>query len=95
MCEHLGPLPLFLTFTCDDISKMMKNAIGLQEPWKDPVMFALHFRQKWTKFSSEYVMKKWGKKIGGIRDWSYVMEIQGIIYFQIEIFFLKNFNFFF
>jgi hypothetical protein len=80
MCEELGPPELFLTFSCDDLSEEFKNATGCDEPWTDPIIFAQHYKRKWTKFFSVYIMKRWSRKIGGIRDWSYVMEIQGILF---------------
>lgn len=77
MCEQLGPPQLFLTFSCDDLSPQFKHATGSEEPWTDPVIFAGQYRRKWTRFFSYYIMKRWGPSIGGIRDWSYVLEIQG------------------
>ncbi|KAK4520015.1 Glutamate--tRNA ligase mitochondrial [Mucor velutinosus] len=75
MCDNLGPLQLFLTFTCDGKAPAFQNATGLRDTWKDPVLFAIHFQRKWNKLF-EIIKKQWATKIGGITDWCYVMEIQ-------------------
>ena len=74
--HNLGEPQLFLTFTCDDTAQNMRNATGCFRPWEDPIFFANHFKRKWHEFFSKYLLKKWGRKIGGIRDYSWVMEIQ-------------------
>lgn len=79
MCDELGPPQLFLTFSCDDKAPAFINATGLKETWRDPVLFSLHFQRKWTKFF-RIIKKQWASIIGGITDWCYVMEIQGIIF---------------
>lgn len=76
MSEELGAPQLFLTFTCDDVAEEFKHACRTKEPWTDPVIFAKHYNRKWNKFFSVYIKKRWAQKIGGITDWSYVMEIQ-------------------
>lgn len=77
MCEELGAPQIFMTFSCDDLAQEFKNATNEELPWKDPVIFALHFRRKWKEFFTNYIMHKWSRMIGGITDWTYVMEIQG------------------
>lgn len=74
--QNLGEPQIFMTFTCDDTEETMKRATGLNAPWEDPVLFALHFKRKWTTFFSKYVLAKWGFKIGGIKDFCWVVEIQ-------------------
>lgn len=76
--ENLGAPQLFLTFTCDDKSEDFKNILrdDAQFPWEDPVLFTLHFRRKWQKFFTDYICKKFAAQIGGIKEFSWVMEIQ-------------------
>lgn len=76
--EKLGAPQLFLTFTCDDKSADFKNLQdeGMKFPWEDPVLFSLHFRRKWLEFFTNYICKHFARQIGGINDFSWVMEIQ-------------------
>ena len=74
--SNLGEPQLFLTFTCEDTARYMKNATGCERPWEDPILFANHFRRKWNEFFGKYLLKKWSSKIGGINDYCWVMEIQ-------------------
>lgn len=76
--EELGPPQLFLTFTCDDKSIDFKNIQDdeMRFPWEDPVLFALHFRRKWLEFFKITINKHFANQIGGINDYSWVMEIQ-------------------
>ena len=79
MCEELGAPQLFLTFSCDDSAPFLKNGTGLRETWRDPVLFASLFQRKWKKFLS--LMKtELGEMVGGIQDWCYVLEIQGMLF---------------
>lgn len=50
ICDELGPPQLFLTFSCHDTALQMKNATGIKETWKDPILFAMHFQRKWLNF---------------------------------------------
>lgn len=86
MFKNLGEPQLFLTFTCEDTSASMKNATGCFQPWEDPILFANHFKRKWQEFFNVYVLKKWASKIGGIKDFCWVMEIQdrGNIYLYLR-----------
>lgn len=75
--ENLGAPQLFLTFTCDDKSEDFKNLSSTPDrPWEDPVLFSLHFKRKWQEFFRTYVLKNFGNQIGGIKEYSWVMEIQ-------------------
>lgn len=76
--ENLGAPQLFLTFSCHDGSADFQMITGEKrfDTWKDPVLFAFHFRRKWKEFFQKYIMKSFAEQIGGIRDFSYVMEIQ-------------------
>lgn len=77
--ENLGSPQLFLTFTCIDTSEDFQNLLGNDRgsrPWIDPVLFALHFKRKWHYFFQNHIMKSFAQQIGGIRDYSYVMEVQ-------------------
>lgn len=76
--ENLGAPQLFLTFTCIDTSDDFQNLLGKSnaKPWTDPVLFALHYKRKWHQFFEKYIMKSFANQIGGIRDYSYVMEVQ-------------------
>lgn len=76
--EKLGAPQLFLTFTCDDKSADFKNIQDedMKFPWEDPVLFSLHFRRKWLEFFKIYISKHFANQIGGILDYSWVMEIQ-------------------
>ena len=78
ICDRfLGFPQLFLTFSCDDLAEDMKKACGLSkvnnvpgfkahavEPWLDPVLFAPHFKRKWTQFCAEHLIRRghygWG-----------------------------------
>jgi len=76
--DNLGAPELFLTFTCDDKSKDFKGLSDpdVQFPWEDPVTFAMHFKRKWQKFFTDYICKHFAKQIGGIKELSWVIEIQ-------------------
>lgn len=74
--ENLGAPQLFLTFTCDDNSKDFKGLSDANHPWEDPVLFASHFKRKWFRFFRKYIMNIFAAQIGGINDYSWVMEIQ-------------------
>lgn len=45
-------------------------------PWEDPVLFSFHFRSKWLEFFKITRSKHFAKQIGGMKDQSWVMEIQ-------------------
>lgn len=74
--ENLGSPQLFLTLSCDDKSQDFKGLGQAKEPWEDPILFALHFKRKWLKFFQKYILKHFAEQIGGIKDYSWVMEIQ-------------------
>lgn len=76
--ENLGAPQLFLTFTCDDKSADFKNIQDedTKFPWEDPVLFSQHFRRRWLRFFKIYIQGHFARQIGGIKDYSWVMEIQ-------------------
>ncbi|KAG2191493.1 hypothetical protein INT47_013068 [Mucor saturninus] len=76
--ENLGFPQLFLTFTCDDKSADFKNIQDedTKFPWEDPVLFSQHFRRRWIRFFKIYIQGHFARQIGGIKDYSWVMEIQ-------------------
>lgn len=74
--DNLGAPQLFLTFTCADTSDDFVNLNGDNQPWEDPIKFTFHWRRKWQKFFLENILKFFGETIGGIKDHSWVMEIQ-------------------
>src|SRR6478735_1514018 len=76
--DNLGAPQLFLTFTCDDKSEDFKGILsdGIRFPWEDPVLFSQHFKRKWLKFFTDYICKHFARQIGGIKEHSWVMEIQ-------------------
>ncbi|KAG1461974.1 hypothetical protein G6F55_003251 [Rhizopus delemar] len=76
--ENLGALQLFLIFACDDKSEDFKGILsdGIWFPWEDPFLFSLHFKRKWLRFFIYYVCKHFARQIGGIKEHSWVMEIQ-------------------
>lgn len=74
--RNLGAPQLFLTFSCNDYSEDFSNATGTQYPWEDPVLFANHFRRKWIRFFDKYVLGHFATSIGGVNDYSWVLEIQ-------------------
>lgn len=67
---------LFMTFTCNDFSEDMLGAVDTSEPWSDPVLFAQHFKNKWTHFFQNIIKGKWANKIGGINHFYWVLELQ-------------------
>jgi hypothetical protein len=75
--ENLNAPQLFLTFTWDDKSDDFKGLSDTpDQPWEDPVLFSLRFKRKWQEFFKTYVLRHFAKQIGGIKDYSWVMEIQ-------------------
>lgn len=65
-----------MTFTCNDRSADFNNLFGNgQHPWEDPVLFAAHWKRKWQKFFQTYILKHFANSIGGVKDFSRVMEI--------------------
>lgn len=74
--ENLGSPQLFLTFSCDDKSSDFKGLGDAQNPWEDPILFSLHFKRKWQKFFQKHILKHFADQIGGIQEYSWVMEIQ-------------------
>lgn len=76
MFEEFGEPQLFFTVTCDDFAAHVKRAVGGSSPWKDPVLFGMHFKRCWQEFLTHYVLRVFGRSIGGIRNWSWVMEVQ-------------------
>lgn len=76
--DNLGAPQLFLTFTCDDKSEDFKGILrdGSQFAWDDPVLFSQHFKRKWLEFFTVYICKHFARQIGGIKEHSWVMEIQ-------------------
>lgn len=76
--ENLGAPQLFLTFTCDDNSLDFVGLTGGNQhhAWEDPVLFSLHFKRKWQEFFRIHILKHFASQIGGIKDYSWVMEIQ-------------------
>lgn len=74
--REFGEPQLFMTFSCDDFAPDMLNAVNSAKPWDDPVLFALHFQRKWFRFFNVYIKKHFSKKIGGIKHWAWVMEVQ-------------------
>ena len=76
--DNLGAPQLFLTFTCDDKSEDFKGILrdGSQFAWDDPVLFYQHFKRKWLEFFTIYICKHFARQIGGIKEHSWVMEIQ-------------------
>jgi len=47
-----------------------------EHPWDNPVSFALHWKQKWLKFFNDYVLGHFAKQTGGVKEHSWVMEMQ-------------------
>lgn len=75
--NNLGAPQLFMTFTCNDRSADFNNLFDNgQHPWEDPVLFAAHWKRKWQKFFQTYILKHFANSIGGVKDFSWVMEIQ-------------------
>lgn len=74
--NNLGAPQLFLTFSCNDYSPDFAAATGTQYPWEDPVLFANHFKRKWKHFFNVYVLGHFANMIGGVKDFSWVLEIQ-------------------
>lgn len=74
--RHFGDPQIFMTFSCDDFAPDMLKAVNSNKPWNDPVLFAMHFQHKWAHFFSTCVLKTWARRIGGIRHWAWVMEVQ-------------------
>jgi hypothetical protein len=75
--ENLGSPQLFLTFSCDDDSDDFKNLIpGMINAWDDPVVFAQHWKRKWLKFFNKYILKYFADQIGGVKEYSWVLEVQ-------------------
>lgn len=76
--ENLGAPQLFLTFTCNDSSDDFKNLLSddMRYSWEDPVLFSQHYRRKWLHFFKIVIRQHFGNQIGGIKEYSWVMEIQ-------------------
>lgn len=74
--NNLGAPQLFLTFSCNDYSPDFSAATGTEHPWQDPVLFSNHFKRRWNHFFNKYVLGYFAKKIGGVEDFSWVLEIQ-------------------
>ncbi|CEP08738.1 hypothetical protein [Parasitella parasitica] len=62
--------------SCDDFSDNIAAATGTEYPWEDPVLFANHFRRKWNYFFEKHVLGHFARQIGGIKDYSWVLETQ-------------------
>ncbi|CEP08961.1 hypothetical protein, partial, partial [Parasitella parasitica] len=74
--RNLGSPQLFLTFSCDDYSSDFTAATGTSKPWEDPVLFSAHFKRKWLCFFEKHLLGHFARDIGGIKDYSWVLEIQ-------------------
>lgn len=74
--QNLGSPQLFLTFSCNDFSEDFSAATGTKYPWEDPVLFSNHFHRKWIRFFDKHILGSFAKTIGGISDYSWVLEIQ-------------------
>lgn len=74
--ENPGAPQLFLTFTCDDKSPDFKNLLegDIKFSWEDS--FLITSRQKWLQFFKTVICKHFAEQIGGIKEHSWVMEIQ-------------------
>ncbi|CEP11262.1 hypothetical protein [Parasitella parasitica] len=73
--ENLGSPQLFLTITCNDFAPEYQQYDG-QQPWDDAVMFATKFKRNFEELFSKYILKNLSKKVEGISDWAWTMEIQ-------------------
>lgn len=85
MFKVFGTPQLFLTFSCDDFNQDFIHACSPTEipddnmrPCSDPVLFAAYFKRQWLAVFEQYVRSDagLGGMVGGIREWSWVMEIQ-------------------
>ncbi|KAG1084039.1 hypothetical protein G6F42_021956 [Rhizopus arrhizus] len=85
MFKAFGTPQLFLTFSCDDFNQDFIRACSPTEIpddnmrlWNDPVSFAAYFKRQWLAVFEQYVRSDagLGGMVGGIREWSWVMEIQ-------------------
>lgn len=77
MFKQLGPPQLFLTFTCNDFAEEYVNLLQEKKPWEDPVLFTMHFKRCFHHFFTTYITKSsFARKVGGIKDWSYTIELQ-------------------
>lgn len=74
--DNLGAPQLFLTFSCNDYSPDFASATGTDHPWQDPVLFSNHFKRRWLNFFSKHILGHFADKIGGVKDYSWVLEIQ-------------------
>jgi hypothetical protein len=73
--DNLGAPQLFLIFSCDDNSDDFKKISNGGHPWGDPVLFTNHWKRKWSKLFIAHILKNFGNQIGGILEYSWVMEI--------------------
>jgi hypothetical protein len=76
MFAELGPPQIFFTVTCDDFAEHVKRACFSDQPWKDPVLFAMHFKRCFQEFFFHYVIHVFGPKVGNIHEWHYTVEAQ-------------------
>ncbi|CEP09614.1 hypothetical protein [Parasitella parasitica] len=75
--ENLGSPQLFLTFTCNDSSLDFKDLVpDTAHSWDDPATFVAHWKRKWQEFFKKYVLGHFADQIGGVKEHSWVMEIQ-------------------
>ncbi|CEP09900.1 hypothetical protein, partial, partial [Parasitella parasitica] len=75
--DNLGSPQLFLTFSCSDNSEDFRSLIpGMANAWDDPVVFAMHWKRKWLKFFNNYILGYFADQIGGVKEYSWVLEVQ-------------------
>lgn len=85
MSKAFGTPQLFWTFGCDNFNQDFIRACSPTEipddsmrPWEDPVLFAQHFKRNWLQVFEHNIRNNPGfaNLVGGIVEWSWVMEIQ-------------------
>lgn len=75
--QRLGAPQLFITITCNDTSDDFKGLNkDVKKPWEDPVIFAMHWKRKWQYFFHKTILKHFAQQIGGIKEFSWVLEVQ-------------------
>lgn len=74
--NHLGPPQLFLTFSCDDFAQHFADACWGGKPWEDTILFASAFKRRWNHFFNRIIKGRFANLVGGITDYSWVLEEQ-------------------
>lgn len=77
MLKQLGPPQIIMTFTWNDFAPEYQALLPDLMPWDDPVLFTMHYKRCFHRFFTTYITKSsFARKVGGIKDWSYTIELQ-------------------